>query len=192
MKAKRLLMLLTLMFAFSGLKAQYGATMDFKYIHSFGGSFMLSVAKQKIAAPGLSYYPKLNVVHINHSSSFSLGIPFTVGQIIDPVDDEEIAYEIPFVMDYNFGFGSTHKGRTDRRGLFIGVGYGYNSISNEQQKSAEGLTFLDVTHGGYIHAGGRYHLLNRLPMSGSLYSILGSGGNTVVGARLLFILNSMD
>jgi hypothetical protein len=82
---------------------------------------------------GFTYSPRVNVYE-NDNSSVSIGIPLslTVGYTPDGDSYSSVraAFNIPLVVNYNFGCGSTRHNES-RVGFFAGGGFGYHSAAYE-------------------------------------------------------------
>jgi hypothetical protein len=78
---------------------------------------------------GLSYSPRVNVYETDNSS-VSLGLPISIGLSYASNSSSGTAsasalVDVPFVVNYNFGRGSTRQNES-RLGFFAGGGFGYH------------------------------------------------------------------
>ncbi len=80
----------------------------------------------------LNYFPRINFP-ISDYISFSLGAPVGVGATFISnsfmnVNGTYLSYDIPIVVDYNFGFKSTIDPGDDQFGYYFGLGYSMSSV----------------------------------------------------------------
>jgi hypothetical protein len=77
---------------------------------------------------GITYSPRVNVVE-SDNSSVSLGLPLSLGigysSRSDGTASASAVINIPFIVNYNIGCGSTRQSE-DRIGFFAGGGFGYH------------------------------------------------------------------
>ena len=100
-----------------------------------------------------TYFPRYNFVE-NDNSSVSIGLPVSVGLGIASnrfADDAGLyfSYDLPAVVDYNFGCKSTMDNEETFGGYF-GAGFGYNkiSISKSQESDFNGASYGPLLRGG--------------------------------------------
>ncbi len=179
---------------FSNVKGQYGTGFTPQYIHSINLTHMMSnYDKNTIMAPGLTYRARLNFMKFSFRTSLSLEVPLSIGYTLDPLPgDDQIAYEIPISLNFNVGYGSA---LTTRRTLggFLGLGYAFNSISNQRfDKVNEKEIVLESTRGVMIQAGVRALIFGNYGFTSGGYVIIGNEESFVFGVRAGFIFNLLQ
>lgn len=133
-----------------------------KLMHGFGATISglygriitpSSSSSFSLAQTNLTYFPRYNFVE-NENSSISIGIPLGIGiGIVSNTygDDAGIsfAYDLPAVLDYNFGCKSTIENER-KFGGYLGLGFGYYkvSISGSQYSDFKGATYGPLFRGG--------------------------------------------
>ena len=78
---------------------------------------------------GVTFSPRLNLV-MGSDQSMSLALYLSVlnGKYINKAGDEkDWSYEMPFVINFNFGAGATHSSRQSFGG-FLGLGYQFSNL----------------------------------------------------------------
>jgi hypothetical protein len=104
----------------------------------------------------LSYFPRYNFSEADNSS-FSIGAPVGVGVGIASNtngDDAGVsfAYDLPIVIDYNFGCKATSEIESNFGG-YVGVGFGYYRVSISKSAYSD---FTGTTYGPMGRAGIRF------------------------------------
>jgi hypothetical protein len=93
---------------------------------------------------GFTYSPRINFAE-TESSSFSVGLPFSVGLSASATTYSEgtssasLMADIPLVLNFNYGAGSG-KENADRIGFFIGGGFGYHYRISEYDDGYEDVS----------------------------------------------------
>lgn len=147
---------------------------------------------------GVTFAPRLNLL-MGREQSLSLGLYLSLltGKYPDEEGNEKnIAYEMPFVVNFNFGAGATHDA-SNPFGGFFGVGYQFSNLNlidpreiqftvnpnNPNQLQASGLKQLE---GFYFNAGLRFFVGSG---TGNIHAFLVSTGIKdlrTLGVRLLY------
>jgi hypothetical protein len=79
---------------------------------------------------GFTYSPRINFAE-TESSSFSVGLPFSLGLSASTntygggTSSASVMADVPLVLNFNYGAGSS-KDNADRFGFFLGAGFGYH------------------------------------------------------------------
>jgi hypothetical protein len=181
-------------FLFINVNGQYGTGFTPQYIHSINvGMMMSNYDKNTIMAPGLTYRARLNLMKFSFRTSLSIEVPLTIGYTLDPIpSDDQIAYEIPVSVNFNVGYGSALVTRRTFGG-FLGIGYAYNSISNEGYNLVTDKPILfNATEGIMFQAGIRALMFGNYGFTAGGYTILGSEDNVVFGVRAGVIFNLLE
>lgn len=101
-----------------------------------------------------NYFPRLNLP-ISNFTSLSLGAPLGVGATFINsnfmnVTGTFLSYDIPVVLDYNFGFKSTIDPGDDQFGYYFGIGF---SMSNVMLDSIADTKFKPNSSGMLLRSG---------------------------------------
>ncbi len=179
---------------FTNVNGQYGSGFAPQYIHSINAGMMMSnYDKNTIMAPGITYRARLNLMKFSFRTALSIEVPLTIGYTLDPIpSDDQIAYEIPFSFNFNVGYGSALVTRRTFGG-FLGIGYAFNSISNEGYDEVnEKQVLKNSTQGIMIQAGVRALMFGNYGFTAGGYTILGSEDNVVFGVRAGVIFNLLE
>jgi hypothetical protein len=78
--------------------------------------------------PGLMYSPRLTLTSLNDNTNFSIGTHLGINYGI--YTGEWYVLDVPIVMEMNFGHGA-HKYNEKKNGGFIGLGYGFMKLDND-------------------------------------------------------------
>lgn len=135
-----------------------------KLMHSIGGDVAI-VSKPREVVNGyttnsftlvqtnLCYFPRYNFIE-NENSSVSIGAPVSIGVgfATSTYGDDaglSFAYNLPLVVDYNFGCKSTQENESNFGG-YIGAGFGYNhfSVSGSQYSNFSGSAYGPIGRAG--------------------------------------------
>lgn len=78
---------------------------------------------------GLTFSPRLNLIMGDEQSmSLALYASLLYGEYLNKKGETaELSYELPFVINFNFGAGATHSSRTAFGG-FLGLGYQFSNL----------------------------------------------------------------
>lgn len=79
---------------------------------------------------GLTFSPRLNLM-MGREQSFSMALYLSLltGKYFDNEGNEKnLAYELPFVLNFNFGAGATHDASSSMGGFF-GLGYQFSNLN---------------------------------------------------------------
>ena len=133
-----------------------------EFMHSIGATPTLLVSKDNpetgtekftLFQTVVTYFPRLNVIS-NGNSSVSIGAPVGVGfgivrDLGGNADGFSFAYDLPAVIDYNFGCKATPESEGNFGG-YLGAGFGYFNvnISNSSFGSFSGATYGPIFRGG--------------------------------------------
>ncbi len=104
----------------------------------------------------LTYFPRYNFVE-NENSSISVGAPIGIGigLVTNTYGNDAgvlFSYDIPIVIDYNFGCKST-KENDQSFGGYFGAGFGYNKVSISGSSYSD---FNGSSYGPLFRAGVRF------------------------------------
>lgn len=135
------------------------------FMHSIGGTPTLLVSKENpetgsekfsIFQTVITYFPRLNFIS-NENSSVSIGAPVGVGfgvvkDLGGNADGFSFAYDLPVVVDYNFGFKSTPEAEGNFGG-YLGAGFGYFKVNVSNSSFGN---FSGATHGPILRGGIRF------------------------------------
>lgn len=128
--------------------------------HSFGANISIlswnesqsSSNRSTLMQTSFTYFPRLNILE-RDNSSVSVGVPLSLGIGIasDVYGDAGVvfAFDIPVVLDYNFGLRSNMDNENNFGG-YLGAGFGYNrvSISKSSYSDFNGSSFGPLFRGG--------------------------------------------
>jgi hypothetical protein len=93
---------------------------------------------------GLMYSPRVNVIQFNNST-ISLGTHFAMafeGSFnTNGNNSSSFVFDIPFVIEYNFGLASNRR-NTDKFGLYVGGGYGVHNSGGSETISSKISGFI--------------------------------------------------
>ncbi|MBX3254195.1 MAG: hypothetical protein KF862_08655 [Chitinophagaceae bacterium] len=131
------------------------------FMHSVGATISLLDGKSTdgnnnrilLTQTNLSYFPRYNFVEYDNAS-VSVGLPLGLGIGIarNVYDDYGIAfaYDIPAVLDYNFGYKSTPD-NDSRVGGYLGAGFGYYgvTISGSSYSNFSGKSYGPMARAGF-------------------------------------------
>lgn len=133
------------------------------FMHSAGATISLITGKVNeqgssysfsMTQTCLAYFPRYTFVE-NENSSFSIGMPVGIGFGLSNnyADDAGVyfAYDLPLVVDYNFGNKSTPDNEQNFGGYF-GLGFGYYKVSVSQSAFSN---YNGATYGPMARAGVR-------------------------------------
>ena len=149
---------IALIFVYNRLPAQsfmhsIGATisiMDARIHDSWGSSYSISTMQTNF-----SYFPRYNFAE-SDNTSVSIGLPLGAGIGISDngLSDYGVAFafDIPAVVDYNFGYKSTLE-NDSRVGGYLGAGFGYYRITVSKSSYSD---FTGVSYGPMARAGFRF------------------------------------
>lgn len=131
-------------------------------MHSFGATFSVLYGKvntpsssysYSLAQTNFTYFPRYNFIE-NENSSISIGAPVGAGiGIAQNTYGNDVgllfAYDLPIVLDYNFGCKSTYE-NDNTFGGYLGVGFGYYrvNISKSEYSDYNGSTYGPIFRGG--------------------------------------------
>lgn len=131
-------------------------------MHSIGGTPTLLISKDNpqrgtekfsIFQTLLTYFPRINFIE-NENSSVSVGAPLGVGfgmvkDLGGNADGVSFAYDLPAVIDYNFGFKATPESEGTFGG-YAGAGFGYFkvNVSSSSFGNFTGATYGPILRGG--------------------------------------------
>lgn len=125
------------------------------------------------------YFPRYNFIE-NENSSVSVGMPLSIGVGITRStygDDAGVsfAYNIPLVVDYNFGCKSTSETESNFGG-YVGAGFGYNhfSVSGSEYSNLSGSSYGPIARAG-IRFGSQINSFNGQAITLGLYYKPGLG-----------------
>lgn len=134
-------------------------------MHSLGATPTLLVGKDNpstgtdqftLFQTVVTYFPRFNFIS-NENSSVSVGAPVGVG--FGLVNDGygstagvSFAYDLPAVVDYNFGCKSTPESESNFGG-YAGAGFGYFNVKISQSSFGN---FTGATYGPIFRAGLRF------------------------------------
>ncbi|WP_299461161.1 hypothetical protein [uncultured Microscilla sp.] len=78
---------------------------------------------------GLTFSPRLNLIMGNEQSmSLALYMSLLYGEYLNKKGEtKDLSYEIPFVINFNFGAGATHSAQSSLGG-FLGLGYQFSNL----------------------------------------------------------------
>ncbi|GAA3560489.1 hypothetical protein [Snuella lapsa] len=118
---KNILVLVFLVFFCDILPAQES------FSHSVGAGGFIGTRKASLHAIGVVYSPRLNLINVGKSSTLSLGANFGIGYNVDNnfIEENQITFHIPIIIDYNFGLASSNKAQQNKSGGFLGIGYSF-------------------------------------------------------------------
>lgn len=122
---------------------------------------------------GVTYSPRINFAKLSDEISLSAGSHLGVAislQLYDPF----MVYDIPTVVEFNFGKGSTSHSLSQFGG-FIGGGYGYHLGRPFDSEVKYGLL---TTHGFLVNAGIRGDIMG-YAINMRLSYLVGSGADKV-------------
>lgn len=133
-----------------------------RFMHGLGATLSMLFGKDEfsnsfsIAQTNFCYFPRINVLQ-GESSSFSIGAPVGIGvgiasNTIGGDAGVAFAYDLPIVLDYNFGCKAT-KNVLKNFGGYVGAGFGYYHVSISQSSFSD---FSGGTYGPMGRAGIRF------------------------------------
>ena len=132
-----------------------------RFMHGLGATISILFGKDglndfSLAQTNFCYFPRINITQTDESS-LSIGAPIGIGVGIASNtygDDAGIAfaYDLPVVVDYNFGCKST-KNSQKNFGGYVGLGFGYYNVSISQSAYSD---FTGTTYGPMGRAGIRF------------------------------------
>jgi hypothetical protein len=104
----------------------------------------------------LTYFPRYNFVE-GSNTSVSIGAPVSVGVgIYSSYNNDDVgisfAYDLPAVVDFNFGAKSTAN-NIKKYGGYVGAGFGYYKVSISQTSYSN---FNGATYGPIFRGGARF------------------------------------
>lgn len=128
--------------------------------HSFGANISIlswnesqsSSNRSTLMQTSFTYFPRLNILE-RDNSSVSVGVPLSLGIGIasEAYGDAGVvfAFDIPVVLDYNFGLRSNMDNENNFGG-YLGAGFGYNrvSISESSYSDFNGSSYGPLFRGG--------------------------------------------
>ncbi|MBX3242466.1 MAG: hypothetical protein KIT80_04950 [Chitinophagaceae bacterium] len=156
MTPKRLTVLVFVLFFHQLVSAQ-------SFMHSVGATISILDGKStdgnnntiSLFQTNLSYFPRYNFVEYDNAS-VSVGLPLGIGVGIanNMYSDYGVAfaYDVPAVLDYNFGYKSTPD-NDSRVGGYLGAGFGYYGITVSKSTYSD---FTARSYGPMIRAGFRF------------------------------------
>lgn len=162
---KHFFLLIVSVSLFSNVFAQdknESANADSRFMHSVGATISMLFWKDKfsnsysLAQTSFCYFPRINLMQ-GDNNSFSIGAPVGIGVGIASNtfgDDVGLmfSYDLPVVLDYNFGAKSTRS--ADKKfGGYIGAGFGYYHVSISESAFSD---FEGSTYGPMGRAGVRF------------------------------------
>ncbi len=114
---------------------------------------------------GLTLFPRYNF-KVKENASLSIGIPFCfgLGESEFSSTKKPIAFDLPLVIDYNFGKGSTPD-NDSKRGGYLGAGFNYTfaKISASSYTTPpwdeSDFSYLN-SYGPLLHGGIRFRFLS--------------------------------
>lgn len=134
-----------------------------KFMHAVGNTTSLIFGKLRdngnntepfsLFQTSVSYFPRINFIE-SSNSSISIGSPISGGVGFSRGDGDAgiyFSYDLPLVIDYNFGCNSSY-GNYSRSGGYVGIGYGHYKVSIKQAFS----DFDGSTTGPMMRVGYRY------------------------------------
>jgi hypothetical protein len=113
---------------------------------------------------GITYSPRVNLTE-SEQATISIGIPMSIGIGYSSngsgVTSASAVINMPLVVNYNFGCGSTRQ-NSDRFGFFAGGGFGYHAAAyaSEDSYGNEGTTEIKA-FGPVVNTGIRFGLGHR-------------------------------
>ncbi len=142
----------------------------------------------------LTYFPRFNFVE-NENSSISVGAPIGIGIGITSNtygDDVGVlfSYDLPLVIDYNFGCKSTMANERTFGGYF-GAGFGYNkvNISESSYSNYDGASYGPLFRAGFRFGSSREGWNGHGLSAGAYYKIgIDKDKLTTIGFNVLYDL----
>ncbi|MFT3945958.1 MAG: hypothetical protein QM763_03200 [Agriterribacter sp.] len=156
MTLKAIIPVITLIFISQVVKSQ-------SFMHSAGATISILDGKStdgnnnavSLFQTSASYFPRYNFVEYDNTS-VSVGMPLGVGiGIANSIYNDyglAFAYDIPLVLDYNFGYKSTME-NDSRVGGYLGAGFGYYGITVSKSSYSD---FSARSYGPMVRAGFRF------------------------------------
>ena len=144
-----------LFFAISDICKSQSATPSFS--HSIG------VSRYKYSSVylfGATYSPRYNFLPLGRERTFSIGTHMTLGYAwhVRVPDAKSFAYDLPLLLEYNFGQGSEPNTRK-KLGGYIGVGYGIFGVNDRTNFGT-----LERAEGFNLSGGVRVKINNQIPI----------------------------
>lgn len=133
-----------------------------RFLHSLGATISMLFGKDEfsnsfsLSQTNICYFPRINITQ-GESSSLSVGAPVGVGigiatSTIGGDAGVAFAYDLPIVVDYNFGCKATRNVQKNFGG-YVGAGFGYYNVSISQSAFSD---FSGSTYGPMGRAGIRF------------------------------------
>lgn len=155
---KQILLVITFIVATIYCRAQeimhsFGATISVMY-----GNIETPYSKSSFALSqtNFTYFPRLNFVE-NENATISIGAPVGIGFGIarNTYGDDaglSFAYDLPVVLDYNFGAKSSSYNEANLGG-YVGAGFGYYKVNVSKSQYSN---FNGSSYGPLFRAGMRF------------------------------------
>ncbi len=134
------------------------------FSHSLGGKFFtISGEGADYSSIGALYSPRLNFAEVGDNGTVSVGTHIGLAFEGNSRDGSSFVYDIPLVVEYNFGQASNNDNDSGF-GFYVGGGYGIHNSSS----------FTEAMSGPVASAGVRFVIADR-PFDVNFSYLIGSG-----------------
>lgn len=171
------------------LSAQpYRQRQTISFMHGLGASaIIVSTDQASGTLPALTYNPRINFI-LHPEATLSIGIPLSVmynfqNEKLSGQSQGQFAYELPMVINFNFGHGSNFSSR-QHWGGFVGIGYGINSL--EVRDTESNSSNLVNVEGTYVNLGFRFLMNYKHSLELKGYTIWGVFERKIFGVRAIY------